>query len=330
MGAHNTSYQAFSKAVVMLVLASTGEGWNAYMHDYAVSFPLCTESPNFLLSDCGSQSWAYGLFISWNIISMSVPPCAGRSADSSRYLFANLVLSAVVTNFSSVVLERERTIDREEMRIFKQAWSEVDHGRTGFLQSKDIASFLGRLTGIFEVKIYRDEWSVKRLKLDALHPSSPVLERSPYSDVKSVPPRFEGSLDLVTLARLVAGIDRQEVRCRKLLYNRLFTEAQLDAAQSPKGISFTDMLVLLARYKLVHPKALQLDEAVARRAKEKKVSNRIENEMIRSFLKSIALRRQFHATREAARQAGLPAIVIGTSERGRGGEEEMELCDRRT
>lgn len=42
------------------------------MHDYTVSDPDCTPSTNYLHSDCGSQGWAFALFISWNVISMYI------------------------------------------------------------------------------------------------------------------------------------------------------------------------------------------------------------------------------------------------------------------
>lgn len=68
-GTRLVNYSAFWNVMVMLVLASTGEGWNGIMHDYTVEFPNCIQSPNFLLSDCGSTAFAYTLFISWNILS---------------------------------------------------------------------------------------------------------------------------------------------------------------------------------------------------------------------------------------------------------------------
>jgi hypothetical protein len=40
------------------------------MHDYTIETPYCTESDNYLFSDCGSSSWALGLFVVWNIVSM--------------------------------------------------------------------------------------------------------------------------------------------------------------------------------------------------------------------------------------------------------------------
>lgn len=51
-------------------MLTSSEGWNAYMHDYTIEFPRCTENKNYLLSDCGSVGWAYTLFIAWNILSM--------------------------------------------------------------------------------------------------------------------------------------------------------------------------------------------------------------------------------------------------------------------
>src|SRR5579859_6131351 len=51
------------------------------MHDYTVSEPHCVSNPDFFKDDCGSPAWAYGLFTSWNILSM--------------YIFASMVLNVV-------------------------------------------------------------------------------------------------------------------------------------------------------------------------------------------------------------------------------------------
>lgn len=47
------------------------------MADYTVTAPHCVSDPDYLKNDCGSPVWAYGLFISWNILSM--------------YIFTNMV-----------------------------------------------------------------------------------------------------------------------------------------------------------------------------------------------------------------------------------------------
>jgi voltage-dependent calcium channel len=47
------------------------------MADYTITDPHCVSDPDFFKDDCGSPAWSYGLFISWNILSM--------------YIFANMV-----------------------------------------------------------------------------------------------------------------------------------------------------------------------------------------------------------------------------------------------
>ena len=67
----------------------------------------------------------------------------------------------------------------------------------------------------------------------------------------------EGRLDLAKLARAVGAINLAEVKQRKHLYNRLYYEATLEA-EGGRGISFTNMLVLLSHYRLIDDdKALQ-------------------------------------------------------------------------
>lgn len=69
---------AVNSALTLNVACRACQGWNGYMHDYALSWPRCTKDDNlYLRSDCGSVPAAYALFASWNILSM--------------YLFVNLV-----------------------------------------------------------------------------------------------------------------------------------------------------------------------------------------------------------------------------------------------
>lgn len=60
------------------------------------------------------------------------------------YLFSNLVLSAVVENFSAVFTSNAGrfALDREQMRGFKRAWSEFDRDSTGYIAARDIAPFM--------------------------------------------------------------------------------------------------------------------------------------------------------------------------------------------
>ena len=82
------NFRTISNALVVLFRMSLGyddsipslmisEGWNQIMVDYTITSPHCVSDPDFFKDDCGSPSWAFGLFISWNILSM--------------YIFSNMV-----------------------------------------------------------------------------------------------------------------------------------------------------------------------------------------------------------------------------------------------
>ena len=101
------------------------------MHDFAVERPYCVNNQfDYLYSDCGSTSWAYALFITFNVISM--------------YIFTNMFIVVVMHNFSYVyqIAPGFSLINRDEIRAYKRVWAEVDRDRTGYIQEKDLAKFL--------------------------------------------------------------------------------------------------------------------------------------------------------------------------------------------
>ncbi len=59
-----------------------------------------------------------------------------------------------------------------------------------------------------------------------------------------------GGVDLPKLQFNVNSIDRTVIKRRKNLYNRLYHEARI-SYEPGKGISFTNMLLLLAHHKLI-------------------------------------------------------------------------------
>ncbi|GAA5967490.1 hypothetical protein JCM11641_000565 [Rhodosporidiobolus odoratus] len=301
---HFSNYYTFWNAMVLLALQSTGEGWNAYMHEYTIEFPKCTNSNNYLYNDCGSTPAAYALFILWNVLSM--------------YLFVNLVLGAVIENFSFVfqAYGKVTNINREQMRHFKKTWAQFDTERTGHLQPNDIGRFLHRLSSIFEVKIYRDEWSAHNLQAAARRDvteqhNSPAFyhylaERDAFSLQR---------LDLGKLRQLIDGIDVGEVRQRREIFLHVYHEAKLEAEASFKGISFTKMLMLIAQYRLVNDDmALQMEELAERRQKQHAIAEKVQMDRLHSFLLMIVLRRRYLARQQANRReemgAPIPAINI--------------------
>ena len=57
-------------------------------------------------------------------------------------------------------------------------------------------------------------------------------------------------IDLHKLGQVLNGIDYSAIRRRRNLYSRLLYEASISHQQG-KGISFTDMLLMLAHQKLI-------------------------------------------------------------------------------
>ncbi|KAG8883427.1 calcium channel protein [Tulasnella sp. 332] len=293
------NYREFSNALIMLAFMCFGEGWNQYMHDFTVSYPRCTNSsPSDGDSDCGSQGWAYTLFIAWNLLSM--------------YIFVNMFTGLVVENFSYVfqLNNSQSSINRHEMRGFKKNWATFDVNGTGYLKSGDLVPFLARLSGVFEVRIYPSQFSIQNIIQDCKH--SPDGPRTRYSS------RVEGGIDMSRLAAKLGQLDQREVAKRRLRYNRLYQEARRLAVENGKGISFTNMLLLLAHYKMINDEtALQVDEMISRRDTTAIVDELVDRDRVLSLLKMIACRRRYAREREAEaaalraeQQGDIPAIVV--------------------
>ena len=128
----NLNFRNVPKALILLFRMSCGEGWNAIMEDFAnIVPPYCVREDSFFQSDCGDAAWARALFISWNIISM--------------YIFVSLFVSLIFESFSYVYQRSSKmaVISRDEIRRFKQAWSEFDPNGTGYISKEEFPRLLG-------------------------------------------------------------------------------------------------------------------------------------------------------------------------------------------
>jgi hypothetical protein len=88
------------------------------------------------------------------------------------------------------------------------------------------------------VKIYPTEYSIPNIMK--------TCEQSSHSNSAWV----VHGLDLGKLESLLNGIDYPTIRKRKAIYSRLYHEAII-SHQPGRGISFNDMLLLLAHHKLI-------------------------------------------------------------------------------
>lgn len=88
------------------------------------------------------------------------------------------------------------------------------------------------------------EYQVKKLLAEA--------EATEESILINLSPHVPG-LDLSKLHLALSTLDPESTRQRRLLYNRLYHEARLSFERG-KGISFTNMLLMLAHNKLIADK----------------------------------------------------------------------------
>ncbi|KAI0740154.1 Ion transport protein-domain-containing protein [Earliella scabrosa] len=290
----NQNFSGMANALVMLAFMSNGEAWNQFMHDYALDYPRCTIDA-LGETDCGSVYWAFVLFIAWNLLSM--------------YIFANLFTGVVVESFYYVfqMSGGAKSITREEMRAFKKVWAEFANPKTGYLERHNFVRFFGRLSGVFEVKIYPTEFSI---------PNVMAVSKDPQNRNSWHEKIVEG-FDLNKTEAVLSNLDRAAIKRRKNLYNRLYHEARI-SAEPGKGISFTNMLLLLAHHKLiVDREALVLKDLVVRTETNKLVTDLVDFDRVQSLLLMIMHRRRYVAERERARmgmfsQPGgdIPEIIV--------------------
>ena len=229
----NLNFRTVPKALILLFRMSTGEGWNQIMEDFAMIVPpYCVIGDTFFDSDCGSETWAMALFILWNILSM--------------YIFTSLFVSLIYESFSYVYQHSSGLgkVSREEIRRFKQAWATLDPEGTGFISKEQFPRLLGELSGVFEMRIYKQEDSVRGILEDIQ--SEPtggrIMSMSSASAATGV--------NLKALNERLAKIDAKEVRKARARYN-LFFEEVIVSADVDRGISFTTVLMILAHYNVI-------------------------------------------------------------------------------
>lgn len=289
----NLNLRSVPKALILLFRMSTGEGWNQIMVDYATVLPpFCTTSNNFLDSDCGSTAWARVLFIAWNILSM--------------YIFVNLFLSLIYESFSYVYQRSSglSIISREEIRRFKEAWSEFDPNGTGFISKDSFPRFLGELSGVFDMSIYPGDFSVKSI-INQCKVSNPQTQ-VPVSAVDRTQ-----ELDLRKLNELLSRLPVAEIRQRRTRRN-MFCEEVLVSADPDRGIGFTTLLMILAQHKVINDnKALRLEEFLRRRARLQRVEEAVRRSVVFGFFDMLHHSHKFRRAR--AERLGLDANArLGT------------------
>lgn len=288
----NLNFRDVPKALILLFRMSCGEGWNAIMEDFAtIKPPYCVVSDNFFQSDCGSANWARALFISWNIISM--------------YIFVSLFVSLIFESFSYVYQRSSglSIISRDEIRRFKQAWCDFDPRGTGFISKDDFPRLLGELSGVFQMRIYDGDFTVRNLIEDCqVQPGDPLSKSR----------RVVEGIDLDKLNERLSLINVEEIRARRIRVNLFYNEVLNKATD--RGIPFTLCLLTLLVYNVINDsKSYQLEEYLNRRARLQRVHETIRRNVVVGFFDTMFwsrwLRREQTARRDS-RMEGVPQINV--------------------
>lgn len=233
-GQSDINFRTVPKALIFLFRLSLGEAWNQMMEEYAaIEPPLCVEEDNFFQSDCGSKGWARFLFIAWNILSM--------------YIFVNLFISLIYESFSYVYQRSSgvAAVDRDEIRRFKEAWRSVDPAGTGAISKEAFPRLLGELSGVFQMRIYDPEDSVRQILEDVR-----TDNRASYH-TSLVATGGSGDVDVKKLNERLRQLDVVKIRERRRRYE-IFYEEVLVGADPDRGITFTNVLMILAHYNIIN------------------------------------------------------------------------------
>ncbi|KAK4158205.1 Ion transport protein-domain-containing protein [Chaetomidium leptoderma] len=295
----NINLRTVPHALILLFRFSCGEGWNEVMEDFAqVKPPLCVEGLTFFDSDCGSTAWARVLFIAWNIVSM--------------YIFVSLFVSLIYESFSYVYQRTSglAAVDRDEIRRFKEAWRSVDPSGTGFISKEAFPRLLGELSGVFEMRIYDNEDSVRAILEDVRNENDAASIRHASIVSKS---QFQTGVDLKKLNERLAKIDVLRVRDRRRRFNIFFEEVMV-SADPERGISFTTVLMLLAHYNIINDsKSLRLEEFLRRKLRLQRVEEEVRRRVVLGFFDMLYYSRQFKRhmdTKRAGRMTAIPQLDI--------------------
>ncbi|KAI7569184.1 calcium channel-like protein subunit Cch1 [Hortaea werneckii] len=297
----NINVRTVPKALILLFRTSVGEGWNQIMEDFAsVTYPLCTIGNRYFDGDCGSPEWARALFISWNILSM--------------YIFVNLFISLIYESFSYVYQRSSglSVISREEIRRFKQAWAEFDPDGTGYISKDVFPRFLGELSGVFEMRIYDGDFSVRALMEDC--------KETPTTTSTLPVDGAQGSIevDIGKLNRRLSEMPIDQIRRRRARMNTFYEEV-LVSSDPDRGISFNALLMILAHYKVINDnKSLKLEEFLRRRARLQRVEEAVNRNIVVGFFDTLYWARRFRRAMEARKNArmtkvpqfGVPEIFV--------------------
>lgn len=273
-GSSKINFRTLPRSLVLLFRMSLGEGWNQVMVDYFVEYPECYVAPDGGYSDCGSDTYAYVLFISWNIISM--------------YIFANMFVSLIYENFSYVSRKPDNNINRDEIRKFKNVWFKYDPNSTGYIPRGKLYELLRDLDGYFSLKIHEEPWKVKSILKSS---------RATTDD------RYQ--VDVHALNKELRSYPAKKFSERRRQLEK-FCQHAFILADPDRGIQFNSLLIQFPFYKdMKYSECLKLHDYIRYRDIERKIMSRVaqENSTSAILMAQAVARRRFQLGKKRAAES---------------------------
>ncbi|KAJ1949788.1 calcium channel protein, partial [Linderina pennispora] len=294
----HANFWSFLPAFLTLLRFSYGENWNYLITDLQVQYPHCVQSynGNYLQTDCGLTGLAYLIFFTYNLVSM--------------YIFVNVFIGVVTDNFQYCYQSSSsyKLLTRQEIRQFRITWWRFDPEGTGYIPREKYAAFFSKLKPPFNVGMYGDRLKLKHLVK--------ALKRPPHGNDKVVHVEIDrmrythGNFDAYThlghdneplqydlniteLEHCLQHADPYQMMLNRREFNRIYQEALL--IDDPKrGMGFTQMLVFLARKKMVDPAtAFLVEETLRYNDLAEQVDEVLRQKFVESVIISSVRRRKF-------------------------------------
>ncbi|CAG8482061.1 10486_t:CDS:10, partial [Acaulospora colombiana] len=289
------SFDSFKDSLLILFEGVSGEGWINVMNS-AMQITGLNLSPQ-----PNATKWNAMFFVIFNL--------------AGSVFVLTVFVSVIITNFQKKSGEAYLTEEQKRWNDLKKLLKRIKPSK---LPKK--------LEGSFQVRIHDSEHLVPNLVRNSrvVHSLTTPDERDSISSMKDKN-RFDllakENIDTRKLQQNLKNLNPSKISQRKRIYNMIYQEAMLsterDALGNEKGISFTNMLLLLAHYKLVDDeKCLQINEYIKRAKKLEKVKDNVCRDRVKSLLRTIYWRKKFKAIKESRRSVSesVPLIRVDNQE----------------
>lgn len=138
--------------------------------------------------------------------------------------------------------------------------------------------------------------------------SMPLRSRESLSSTKQPQANdITGGVDIKKLSKIIQEIPVDEIRQRRQILN-IFYEEILVSADPERGLSFHQVLMILAHYKVItDSKSLRLEEFLRRRARLQRVEEAVRRNTVIGFFDTLYWSRRFRQSVERKREGRMAA-----------------------